>query len=472
MMIRNSGQKFGTLAILISLAMLVSGCAITDTMGKWFSSPHKSKIRGERISIMTTDEALKPDPTLKDIKVELPAPYKNSEWPQPGGYANNVMHHLSAPGPLKELWKADAGAGTATRSRLTATPIVAAGKVFALDAKARVFAFDANTGEEAWHVSVAPPGEQSFFNFISLGAFGKDTRVDASKGAGGGIAYDNGRVFATSGFGDVVALDAKSGKELWRTSFDAPIANAPVINGGRLFVSSIDNHLHALAVTNGRELWDHNGIGENAGIMVSTSAAVVGEFLIAPYSSGEVYALRVQNGRPAWNDMLTRSHGVTALSEIDDIAGRPVVDRGLVFAISHSGIMAAIQLESGDRQWSRDLGGIQTPWVAGDYVYVITLEGQLMCITRKEGKVKWLHQLPRWTDPDDPTSDPIVWSGPVLASDRLIAVSSDGHAEAVSPYTGRLIGRMEIPDKAFIAPVVANDTLYILTNDATLVALK
>jgi outer membrane protein assembly factor BamB len=170
--------------------------------------------------------------------------------------------------------------------------------------------------------------------------------------------------------------------------------------------------------------------------------------------------------------MLTRSHGVTALSEIDDIAGRPVVDRGLVFAISHSGIMAAIQLDSGDRQWSRDLGGIQTPWVAGDYVYVITLEGQLICLTRKEGKVKWLHQLPRWVDPEDNTSDPIIWSGPVLASDRLIVLSSDGHAEAVSPYTGKLIGRMEIPDKAFIAPVVANDTLYILTNDANLVALK
>ena len=275
-----------------------------------------------------------------------------------------------------------------------------------------------------------------------------------------------------SGFGDVVALDAKSGKEIWRASVGVPISNAPVVNGGRVFISSIDNHSHAFAESNGRELWDHQGISESAGIMVSTSAAVVGEFVIAPYTSGEVYALRVQNGRPAWNDMLTRSHGVTALSEIDDIAGRPVVDRGLVFAISHSGVMAAIQLESGDRQWSRDLGGIQTPWVAGDYLYIVTLENQLMCLTRKEGKVKWIHQLPRWTDPEDTSSDPIVWSGPVLVSDRLIVVSSDGYAQALSPYTGQLIGRMEIPAKAFIAPVVANDTLYLYTNDGNLVAMK
>jgi outer membrane protein assembly factor BamB len=206
--------------------------------------------------------------------------------------------------------------------------------------------------------------------------------------------------------------------------------------------------------------------------MVSTSAAVACEFVIAPYSSGEVYAIRVQNGRPAWSDMLTRSHGVTALSEIDDIAGKPVVDRDLVFAISHSGVMAAIQLDKGDRQWQRDIGGIQTPWVAGDYIFVITLQNQLMCLTRKEGRVKWIHQLPRWVDPDDNTSAPIVWSGPVLVSDRLVVVSSDGYAQALSPYTGNLMARMEIPDAAYIAPVVANDTIYILTNNADLVALK
>jgi outer membrane protein assembly factor BamB len=465
-------HKFGSLALILSVAMLVSGCAVTDMMGKWFSSPHKSKIRGERISIMASDEAVRPDPSLKDLKIELPPPYRNTEWPQPGGYASNVMYHLQAAGPLQQVWEAEAGSGSNSNSRLTASPVVAAGKVFVLDATARVWAFNAGNGEEAWHVTVAPPGNRDLINLLTLGAFGEDKRIDRSKGFGGGIAFDGGRIFATTGFGDVVALDAATGKEVWRVNVGVPIANAPVVNGGRVFVASIDNHMHAFAEKNGRELWDHRGIAESAGIMESTSAAVAGEFVIAPYSSGEIYALRVQNGRPAWNDMLTRSHGVTALSEIDDIAGKPVVDRDLVFAISHSGIMTAIQLDSGDRQWSRDVGGIQTPWVAGDYVYVVTLESQLLCLTRKEGKVKWIHQLPRWKDPTDTSSDPIVWSGPVMVSDRLIVVSSNGYAQSLSPYTGELLGRIEIPDQAFIAPVVANDTLYLLTNDAQLVALK
>ena len=459
-------------AAVAAAALLLGGCSVTDMVSGWFSHPTKSKLKGQRISVMSLDESIKPDPTLNDIAVMLPPPYRNSEWPEPGGYAANAMYHLEAPGPLQQIWDQDAGEGSDSDSRLTAAPIVAGGKIFVLDARAHVYAFNASSGEPAWHVSVAPKGHTDLLSWFSFGLLGENTKVDPSKGFGGGIAYDDGKLFATTGFGDVLALDAATGKELWRVNVGVPIFNAPAANGGRVFVSSQDNHFHAFAQNNGRELWDHQGITEAAGILQSTSAAVAGEFVIAPYTSGELYALRVQNGRPAWSDMLTRSGNVTALSELDDIAGRPVVDRDLVFAISHSGVMAAIQLGTGDRQWTRDLASIQTPWVAGDYIYILTTQAQLMCLTRKEGRVKWLHQLPRWTNPKDTSSDPIVWSGPVLVSNRLIIVSSSGYADSVSPYTGVLLGQVEIPSGAYIAPVVANDTLYILTNDAELVALR
>jgi outer membrane protein assembly factor BamB len=198
---------------------------------------------------------------------------------------------------------------------------------------------------------------------------------------------------------------------------------------------------------------------------------VAGDFVIAPYTSGELYAIRVENGRPAWNDMLTRSGNVTALSELDDIAGRPVIDRDMVIAISHSGVMAAINLNTGDRVWTRDVGGIQTPWVAGDYIYVLTTEQQVLCVARKDGRVKWIHQLTRWDDPENKDGS-IIWSGPVLVSDRLVLTSSNGKAVSLSPYTGDLMGRIDIPDGTYIPPVVANGTLYLLTNSAQLVALR
>lgn len=465
-------RSLRTVATLAAAATILGACQQFDTLTQgWFSPTGRaSKLRGERISVMSLDEALKPDETLASTDVVLPPPYRNDSWPNPGGFASNAMYHLEATGPLHQVWSQEAGKGSDTDSRLTAPPIVADGTVYALDAEAHLFAFNAQTGSAQWDKSLTPQGDSSFVNSATLGLIGRDNSVDPTKGAGGGIAFDNGKLFATTGLGDVIAMSA-NGRQLWKVNLGVPIINAPVVSGGRLFVSSQDNHFYALAQADGRKLWDHQGIEESAGILESTSAAVAGEFVIAPYTSGELYALRVQNGRAAWNDMLTSPGGVTALSELDDIAGRPVVDRDMVFAISHSGLMAALTLSTGDRAWSRDVGGIQTPWVAGDFIYVLSTDQRLLCLTRKEGRVKWVHQLTRWGDEHE-KSDPIVWSGPVLVSDRLIVVSSHGYAESISPYTGKLLGRMQIPAAAFVAPVVANDTLYLLTNDAQLVALR
>jgi outer membrane protein assembly factor BamB len=470
-------MKFHALrtGLCVACLLALTGCDtfgdMGDTISGWFSPTHKkSSLKGERISVMAEDTSLKPDPDLTKTDVVLPPPYINKEWPEPGGYAANAMYHLTAKGPLRPIWQTDTGKGSDDDSRLTAPPIVADGRVFVLDAQAHVFAFDTREGKPLWDKTLAPKGpEDSFFDVFGL--FAPDMAIDPSKGFGGGTAYDSGKLFVTTGFGSVFAIDAATGKQLWKADLEVPIVNAPVANGGRVFVSSEDNHFVALAQSDGRVLWDHQGISESAGILTSTSAAVAGDTVIVPYTSGELFAIRIGTGTPEWNDMLTKSGNVTALSELDDIAGRPVIDRDMVFAISHSGMMAAININTGDRVWTRDVGGIQSPWAAGDFVYVLTTEGQVLCLQRKDGKVKWLHQLPRWTDPKS-RDEAVVWSGPLLVSDRLVLVSSNGKAVSLSPYTGELLGRVDIPDGTYIAPVVANGTLYLLTNGAQLVALR
>jgi outer membrane protein assembly factor BamB len=461
-----------TTAAIAAAAFLLSGCTMLDTVGGWFSGGKKVTLKGERISVMALDESLQVDPALASTPVVLPAPYRNEAWPEPGGYATNAMYHLEASGPLRVIWQQEAGKGSDNDSQLTAAPVVGDGRIFALDAAAHVVAFDAKSGRVLWGKTLAPKGgSATFLNTATLGLFGSDTSIDPSKGFGGGVAYDNGKVFVSTGFGNVVAMDAASGKELWKTELGVPIVNAPTANGGRVFVSTEDNHFFALAQDDGRQLWDHTGISVSAGILNSTSAAVAGDVVIVPYSSGELFALRAQNGRSLWNDTLTRSGTITALSELDDIAGRPVIDRDLVIAVSHSGVMAAIKLSTGDRLWSRDIGGVQTPWVAGDYIYVLTSDNQLLCMTRKEGKVKWLHQMQRFVDEED-KDGPIVWAGPILVSNRLILASSHGTAVSISPYTGELLGRVDIPGGVFIAPIVANGIVYLFTNRAELAALQ
>src|ERR1700744_5646625 len=151
-----------SLAVVLAAAFALSGCeavdAVSDLTHSWFHSTKKSNIKGERISIMSIDDSLKPDPVLASVPVVLPAPYRNPEWPQPGGYASNAMYHLEASGPLTIAWQQEAGKGSDASSRLTAPPVVAEGHVYILDAEAHVFAFDANGGTPVWDKGLAPKG--------------------------------------------------------------------------------------------------------------------------------------------------------------------------------------------------------------------------------------------------------------------------------------------------------------------------
>jgi outer membrane protein assembly factor BamB len=159
------------------------------------------------------------------------------------------------------------------------------------------------------------------------------------------------------------------------------------------------------------------------------------------------------------------------VSGLADIRSQPVIDRGRVYAISHSGRMVAIDLRSGERVWEQEIGSTNIPWVAGDFIYVLANNGSLICLTRRDGRVRWLQELPRYENVEKKRG-PLQWTGPVLAGDRLIVLASNGEALSISPYTGDPLGRIEMPDGSYIAPIVADNTLYVLTNDADLVAMR
>ena len=425
-------------ALAFALAAFLAAC---DSMPEWLGSIEKPPLPGERISVIALQRTLVPDPDIADLDVRLPKPYANADWPQDGGDPSHAMHHLAAGENVGELWRQDAGAGSDDLRRLLASPVVANGLVFVFDAEGRVSAFDAASGAARWSYSVVPKGEEE-------GAIG------------GGLAVESGILYIASGYGEVIALEAATGAEFWRHRIGVPLRGAPTVSAGRVFVISHDNQLWALSAIDGQLQWSHVGIAENAGLLGASSPAVQGDLVVAPYSSGELFALRVENGRIAWAYALTRAGRMTA----------PVIDRGRVYAVSHAGRMVAIDLRSGGRVWEQDIASVQSPWVAGDFLFVVTLEGQVVCLSRLDGRVRWVRQLARYEDEEE--REPIRWSGPLLVGDRLVVTSSAGTAVAVSPYTGLVLGSLDMSVPVSIPPVVANGTLFFLTDDANLIAYR
>jgi outer membrane protein assembly factor BamB len=238
----------------------------------------------------------------------------------------------------------------------------------------------------------------------------------------------------------------------------------------KLYIITLDNRLMALSTTDGTSLWNYTGVTETTNLLGSVSPAVDSSAVILPQSSGEIFSLHIENGQAAWQDNLSAISRTGTLSGIADIRGQPVIDQGLVYAISYSGRMVALDEVSGQRVWQREIGGGEMPWAAGANVFVISTEQQLISLTRQNGDIRWITALPRYKDDDK--DKPIVWTGPVLAGGRLISASSGGQLIEADPQDGKIIKTTDLPGPVFIPPVVAANTLFVLTQKGDLVAYR
>ena len=400
-------------------------------------------LSGKRIAVLAKPDHVGGDLAPADRPVVLPPPLINDNWAQPGGVASNAPGHLALGGALKRIWSAEAGTGSSSDGRLTARPIVYDGRVYTLDAAGRVSAFSATSGGRAWRVSLAPSSEK------------------AHEGYGGGLAAANGRLFAATGFGTVLALDPRSGKKVWEKNVGVPIRASPTVDGGKVFVATTEGRLHCFSEADGTELWSFRGLPERTSILSNPSPAVAGDTVVVPYPSGDLVAVRISDGQSIWSESLARTRTRSSLASLSDTS-RPAIAGGTVYAVGHAGRMIATSAGSGERLWSLNVPGTETPWVAGDSIYVVDVRGQLMSLTRQDGKIRWTVKL----------SGAKTWSGPVLAGGRLWLTSNKGHLVSVDPTTGRVMATRNLGAPIYIAPVVAGGRMYILTDTARLIALR
>lgn len=442
-------RKFFTnmsLIVPILMVLALTGCDIFVTEAEY-------RLPGDRISVLLNSRTIEASPELADARILLPAPSPNDEWPQAGGYPNHAMHHMEIGGNLARVWKTDFGTGTSDDSRFVSEPVIARGIVFAVDTESRVTAINAETGKEIWSKFLAPESEED------------DGHIS------GGLAFYRNRLYVTTGFGDVISLDAASGEEIWREYIRSPMRSGPSVRSGRVFVLTVDNRILSLNAENGSILWEQEGIGDGASLLGGASPAVDGTTIVVPFSSGELVAMDIETGRMLWSDSLTAIRRTNSVASLAHIRGNPIIDRGRVYAISHAGIMASIDLKTGERIWDSEIGGIGNPWIAGEYIFLLSNDAEIICLSRATGQVYWVRALPQYEDPED-KEDLIIWSGPVLASDRLLITGSHGEAWAISPYSGDYLGSIELPDGVSVPPVIAGGQVFFMADNATIVAYK
>lgn len=445
------------LAALAVIGLSAAGCGTVTKLNP-FNKDSDNKVKaaeGERIPLIAFNQKLEVSEALKGQTFFLPDPQPVAAWPQPFGTNGQWIENLDAGKDFRIAWKRSIGEASNRQLHVTAPPVAADGKVFAMDAEAHVSAYDAATGGRLWSVDMA-----------------ERTRRDR-EGFGGGVTYDNGKLYVTSGYRFIAALDAATGKRLWRTNVDTPIHGAPTVAGGRVMAIDVDDNLAAFSAETGAPDWTYQALTEPARILKASSPVPSGETIVAPFASGELVALNMANGNEEWSVTLSRTSRTNAISEIRDIAGRPVVFSGAVFAGSHSGVFADVDLRTGEIKWSLPITTITTPWPAGDVIYVVSQAGEVICASRDNGQVYWITDLNKGVkNKKKGKKDRALYYGPVLASGRLVVVSDRGKAVSLDPKTGAIQSTLELGAPAMISPIGMNGLLYVVTDKAELVAIR
>jgi outer membrane protein assembly factor BamB len=484
-----SALSFRYKLALLGGAALLSACStisdVTDSINPFSKSDEElraeqGEVAGEsdRISILELSDSLSVAGVITPDLVILPPPYINTDWPQVAGNTAHVVQHTGASGSLERAWSKDIGKGSGRKTRVLASPIIVNGVIYAMDGNNEVIALSETSGDKLWDYKVEVTQRER----TREGRLGIIERIrdplsitDGSgvdkESVGGGVTFDGGTIFVSSGLGMMVALDPSTGTEKWRYEGRSPMHSAPVASNGRVFAISDDNELFAFNANTGEVLWTYQGIVESARMLTSPAPAIVDDVIIAPFSSGELVALRVQNGGVLWQDALSSTGRLTPLASLNDIASGPVVADGYVIASAQSGDMSAFDLRTGQRIWRQPAGTVGFPIIVGDFVYAVTTEGQVVCMSKLDGQVVWLQQLQAFKN-EKKRKTRIVWSGPVMAGNRLFLASSRGESVTIDPTTGAILGTAKVGGPVFVPPIIANETIYVVTDEAKLIALR
>lgn len=428
------------------LAMALTGCGggkdkkVTPTVG-------------QRVPILSRIESgAEVDRALASVAVVLPPERRNAEWAQVGGNAAKSYGHLALSATPAKVWTARIE-GSTNRVRLAASPVVGSDMLFAVGSDGTIHAFNKDTGARQWD-----------------SRSGLDKAAQASA-FGGGVSYDNGKLYATNGVGEAKALNARTGEQLWKVTPAGPLRGSPTIAFGEVFVMSQDNQLIALGASNGEVNWLETASTTQSGVFGVAAPAAGQGTVIAGFSSGELNAYRYENGRVLWSDALARTNISTAVSAITDIDADPIIDSGRVYALGQGGRMAAYELLTGQRIWELNLAGISTPAIAGEWIFTLTDDARLLAIARSSGRVRWISQLQRFKN-EKKKENPIFWTGPVLAGGYLWVASSRGDVWRVNAVTGEASAFADVKAAVSLPPIVADGMLYILDDAGTIHAYR
>ena len=386
--------------------------------------------------------------------IRLPVAQANADWTHRNGDADHNIAHPALGQALTEVFAVQIGEGDSRRARITADPVVAGGVIYTLDARATVTA-TSTSGEALWSRNLTP---------------GRDSAGDAS---GGGVTVAGGQLYVTTGFGELTALDAASGAVRWVQDLDAPAVAPPTVRGDLVYVVARNSVGLVLDTATGRIQWQLLRNPSTANFSGGAAPAVNGDIAVFPFPSGEVVGTFPIGGQQRWSTAVTGDRLGRAAALVTGIAGDPVIDGARVYVGNFGGRVVALDIVTGERLWTASDGAISPVWPVGDAVFLLNDINELVRLDAGSGDPVWRVPLPGLGEAGSRRQRRVVgYYGPILAGGRLVVTSTAGDIRSYDPRSGAFLGSVPLDGGAASHPVVAGQTLYVVSKTGKLHAFR
>jgi len=337
-----------------------------------------------------------------------------------------------------EVWSEDVGDGAKTEYS-DLSPWLQNGAIIAVDYQGEVNSLQTSSGDLNWQIELEVP---------------------VVTGPGGG----EGLVLIGSQQGEVIALDESTGEFRWRQRLSSEVLTPPKAAYGVVVARTADGRMTGLSSSDGTVLWNYQRAVPLLSLRGASPPVVYDDRVIAGYANGKLVALSITDGKEIWERSVAIPRGRTEIDRLVDIDSAPVIRYGRVYIVAYHGNVAAIDIDSGQQLWSREMSSKAGLDVDPDVaVYISDEDSHIWAVQDGSGNGLWRQtELLRRRA-----------TAPAIVGDYVVVGDLEGYVHWMSRQDGRFVGRMRISGSAIRSkPLVKDDLIFVFAIDGTLAAIR
>jgi outer membrane protein assembly factor BamB len=278
-----------------------------------------------------------------------------------------------------------------------------------------------------------------------------------------GPEVDGGLVVLGSSDGDIVALDATNGAERWRRSIGSEVLSRPLIAKDVVVVRTVDGHVEGMAATDGSQRWAVDEQVPRLTLRGTAPPVLAGDRIICGFDNGKVLAIDPRNGDVLWDAVVNAPHGRTELERLADIDSPARVAGDDIFVVGFQGRVAMLALDSGQIWWARDASSYRGFTMDDENIYLTNADSVVVAMKRTDGAVIW----------EQDSMKRRGLTAPALDGDALVVGDFEGYVHWLDKATGEIVARQKTDGERITNAAVTTDSgVFVQTDSGKLLAFK